>query len=137
MRYSSSYSVFMRFCSLSGNDRSHLITCAILRTSSLHIARFRPSAVFEPVFSVTSLASSRSFLVVLAFSCQSLHDGNCQRLSSSLSTTCSYYLTLFVFANRSTVSFYPCMLICPSVVFLGINFIILGLSGGMSKTFQQ
>ena len=66
---SNSYSVFIRYCLLSRDDRIHSIPSAIARTPSLHFARFRASS-FRPIFSISSSKSS----AVPAFSCHSLQD---------------------------------------------------------------
>ena len=103
---SSSYSVSIRCCPLSRDSRIYSISSAIAHTLSLHLSCLRASSFFIPIFSVST---SRSSLVVLAFSCHltSRFRPTLKTLLSSLLSTCPYHLTSFAVANRYIVSFNP------------------------------
>ena len=122
---SSSYSVFIWCCSLSRDGWIYPVLLAIACTPSFHLSHLRASS-FKPIFSVSS--STCFFQVFFGhfrflFPLTLKFRATLNTLLSFLLSTCPYHLTQFAVANQSTVSFYPSMSICSSVVFLSTIFL--------------
>ena len=117
---SSSSSVFIWYFPLSRNRRTNPIPSAIVRTPSLHFARFKESSFFKPI----SVSSFTCFFQVFfgrpyfLLRLTSKSRGTLKTLSSSFLCTCPYHLTPFAVANPSTVLFNPSMFTCFLAVIL-------------------
>ena len=108
---SSSYSVLIRCCTLSRDSQIYPIPSATARSLSLHFARLRAfTSSNQSSLPPPPLASSRYFLVVLAFSCHSSQDPD--QLSEHYCHPSSAHVPPFAVANWFTVSLNPNMSIC-------------------------